>query len=366
MNEMQQDYLDAEVSEFTGHIRKDADMKGLALPEQVALKGRIDRHNRRHDRRFARRFVWGGSVAASICLLIVVGRYALAPTQTKTADFYSVMQSFESAADASGDVQLMLSDSRTINIEGDDTQLDYSEEGHVGINKSGKVEVPAEAGQEKTVFNQVTVPAGKRSMLILNDGTKVWINSGSKLVFPVNFEKNKREVFVEGEIYLDVVADAARPFTVHTKAIDVNVLGTKFNVSAYADEPDFQVALVSGEVEIRQNGDAKEILKPNQLFSYNGESRDFTVTEIDAQDYIAWKDGYYLFYSHELGAVFAKLSKYYSVRIQCDEKIGKLNCSGKLDLKDNLEDVFHSLEKAAPSIQILKASEREYNVIVKP
>jgi len=275
------------------------------------------------------------------------------------------MQRFKSETGTSNNVQLLLSNNKKIAIEGKEAQVDYSKKDSVDINKKEEVDKDKESVNEKIVFNQLVVPAGKRSMLTLNDGTKVWINSGSKLVFPVNFEKNKREIFAEGEIYLDVTHDAERPFIVHTKSIDLKVLGTQFNVSAYTDEPNTQVVLVSGKVEIRQNGDSKGILQPNQMFSYNEENHDFSTSAVNVTDYIAWKDGYYIFNSKNLGTVFTRLSKYYNVRFNCDDKIKELICSGKLDFKDNLQEVLSSLEKAAPTIKIQNISESEYTVIVK-
>jgi len=365
MKETSKEQSDGELLEFIKHIKKDSDMQGLSLSEQEELKERIDRKNKYYDQRFRRLWIWSGSVAASICLLFS-GWYAFSHFQTKTFDYAGVMQKFESGTEAAENVQLLLSKDKKIAIEGKETQVDYSKEGCVDINKKEKVEVKKEDKDEKTIFNQLVVPAGKRSMLTLNDGTKVWINSGSKLVFPVNFEKNKREIFAEGEIYLDVTHDPDRPFIVHTQSIDMKVLGTQFNVSAYTDEPNLQVVLVSGKVEIRENGNSKEILKPNQMFSYNKENHDFSTSPVNVTDYTAWKDGYYIFNSKNLGIVFTKLSKYYNVHFKCDEKINELICSGKLDLKDNLQEVLSLLEKAAPTIKIQNTSESEYTVIVKP
>jgi hypothetical protein len=365
MEEIKNDHRDAELLEFVKHIKKDSDMQGLSLPAQEELKNRIDRKNKRHDQRFVRLLVWSGSVAASICLILAAGWYMFSPA--RTIDYLSVMQSFKSDNLTSDDVQLLLSDNQKITIEGKETQVDYSNEGCVNINKNEKVDVKKEdARDEKTIFNQLIVPTGKRSMLTLSDGTRVWINSGSKLVFPANFEKNKREVFVEGEIYLDVTPDVERPFIVHTKAIDLKVLGTQFNVSAYTDQPDLQVVLVTGKVEIRENGNSKGILNPNQMFSLNEESHSSFISAVDVMDHIAWKDGYYIFHSKDLSTVFAKLSKYYNVQFKWDNKIIELVCSGKLDLKMDIQEVLNSLEKAAPTIKIKNISEREYTIIVKP
>jgi len=274
------------------------------------------------------------------------------------------MQSFKATDETTSDIHLILSNNQKISIEGQEAQIDYDEEGLVNINNKEKMKLSDGVDAEKIIYNQIVVPIGKRTMLSFNDGTKVWINSGSKLVYPVAFEKHQREIFVEGEIFLDVTPDPERPFFVQTGTIGVRVLGTQSNVTAYADHSDIQVVLVSGEVEVCREGHSNEILKPNQLYSFNEEKNTGQISMVDVLDFIAWKDGYYPFYSQDLGTVLSKLSKYYDVEFKWDAKLKGLSCSGKLDLKDNIQEVIGALEKTAP-IEINKTSEREYTVIIK-
>ena len=341
-------------------------MPELSASSQKELWRRIDKENKSNKRRRpVKLLVWSAGIAASICLFVVAGWYIFSHPQPESVDYAAVMQRFESMPDTSGDVQLVLSSNRKITIEGNETHLDYNEEGRININKKEKIEVNADIESEKNIYNQLVVPPGKRSMLTFNDGTSVWINSDSKLIYPVNFEKHKREIFVEGEIFLDVTSDTDRPFYVQTSLISVKVLGTQFNVSAYTDHSDCQVVLVSGKVEIQQHNTAMEILQPNQMFSYDDNKHEYSVSNVDVSDYIAWKDGYYPFYQQDLSTVLAKLSSYYNVQFSWDEKIKELNCSGKLDLKEDLQEVLSTLENTAPII-INKTSERKYKVIVKP
>jgi len=367
MEFIQMEDTDNILPEFIKHIQNDLDMPDLSISEQKELWNRIVRQNKHHDRRYVRLSLWCGSIAASICILVIAGWHIfLKPQpQTATVDYASVMQSFKQADETSENVQLVLSNNQKITIEGAEAHLEYEEEGWVNINKNEKREVENDKEAEQTAFNQLIVPNGKRSMLTFNDGTRVWINSGSKIIYPVNFSKQTRDICVEGEIYLDVIPDPKRPFIVHTSVLDINVLGTQFNVSAYSDQQDLQVVLVSGEVEIQKDGVSKEILKPNQMLSYNEKNHDFSISSVDVTDYVAWKDGYYPFYRQDLGAILSKLSKYYGVQFKWNEKVRKLSCSGKLDLKEDVQEVLTALEKTAP-IEIRKTSEKEYIVIVKP
>lgn len=361
----QSEHTENVLPELIKHIRKDSDMPELSAKAQKDLWMRIDHSNKYHDRRFVRLLVWSGSIAASICLLVVTGWYVLSSPQPATLDYAAVMQSFKTTENTSENVRLVLSNNQKITIEGKEAQLEYEEEGWVNINNNAKIEIEDYTENEKEVFNQLIVPADKRSMLTFSDGTTVWINSGSKLVYPIKFDTKKREIFVDGEIYLNVSPDPERPFIVRTSLLDVKVLGTQFNVYAYADQPDLRVVLVSGEVEIQQNGTSKKILAPNQMLSYTDQGQDFSVSTVDVSDYIAWKDGYYPFYHQDLSIVLAKLSKYYGVQFSWNDKVRELSCSGKLDLKENLQEVLTALEKTAP-IEIRKTSEREYIIIVKP
>ena len=347
-------------------IKKDSDMTELSFSAEKELWRRIVKENKAKKRRFIKFLVWGGSIAASICILVVAGWHILSSHQSQPAmvDFKRVMQSFKTVDETTGNVHLVLSNNLKILIDGQETLLDYNEDGRININNKEKIEAKEGVYNEK-IYNQLVVPAGKRSVLTFNDGTKVWVNSGSKLVYPVTFEKHQREIFVEGEIYLDVTPDPERPFFVRTSAIGVKVLGTQFNITTYADHSDFQVVLVSGEVEVFREGHSKEILKPNQLYLCNEGNSDCSISMVDTWDYIAWKDGYYPFYSQDFGTVLSKLSKYYDIQFTWSEKLNELSYSGKLDLKEDIQDVIKTLEKTAP-IAIMKISEREYRVNVKP
>lgn len=104
-------------------------------------------------------------------------------------------------------------------------------------------------------------------VLTFSDGSKVWVNAGTRVIYPTEFEKDKREIYVDGEIYIEVARDEERPFYVRTKDMNVRVLGTKFNVTAYESEPIRSVVLAQGCVQVETTQTPKAILAPNQMFS---------------------------------------------------------------------------------------------------
>ena len=151
-----------------------------------------------------------------------------------------------------GEIQLVLSD-KLIPISGQESQIEYDAKGTVAVNSEKIADVSlnsANSSKRLPEFNQLIVPNGKRSTLILEDGTKLWVNAGSRIVYPVTFADKKREIYVNGEVFLEVTPDKKRPFIVKTKEMDVQVLGTSFNVMAYETDESSSVVLVTGAVQV--------------------------------------------------------------------------------------------------------------------
>jgi ferric-dicitrate binding protein FerR (iron transport regulator) len=191
------------------------------------------------------------------------------------------------------------------------------------------------------------VPPGKRTVLNLPDGTKVWVNSDTRLIYPASFSHDMREIFVNGEIYIDVAKDEKRPFIVKTKDMEVRVLGTKFNITAYEEDDEKTVVLVSGSVQINtKNNNDSALLTPEQM--YVNEKGQTHITTVDTKTYTSWIDGIYFCKNLNLENILQRLSRYYGVEIACDPSVGKEIFSGKLDLKENLDSIFDGIAFAIP------------------
>lgn len=274
---------------------------------------------------------------------------------------YMALVTKNSDATVNSHVSLILSDEEQIVFEGELAVLAYDETGRITANEENLMHV-SEKEPDLLSMNQLLVPAGKRSMITFPDGTKIWINSGTQLIYPSRFSSSKREIFVNGEVYLEVTKDANRPFIVKTEALDVKVLGTSFNVKAYTGEEMTDIVLVSGKVEVNTLQQHETVtLIPDQLFAYNSETGSSKISRIDVEDYIAWKDGYYRFEGTPLHEVLQKLSDYYKIEVISDMQTDALLCSGKLDLKESLDDVLINLSKAIP-VEFIRENE---SVIIK-
>ena len=284
------------------------------------------------------------SVAALFILICSVGYWFL--TKETTPDLRDLASQTLKDIEITENVQLTFSNEKTIILEGKEPAVQYSDSGAVIVSRKNKVEEAEKEEVEAVGINSIVVPMGKRSVLTLSDGSKMWVNSGSKVVFPAVFEKGKREIFVDGEIYIDVVPDKNRPFFVNTRDMNVRVLGTSFNVTAYSADQEQSVVLVQGSVYIKAGKEVEAKLVPNNRFSYQEGKWD--LNSVNVNDYTSWKDGFYQYNSERIDAIVARLSRYYGITISCEEDVKNYTCSGKLDLKENITDVLHSLSKTAP------------------
>ncbi|MDX9881593.1 MAG: DUF4974 domain-containing protein [Prolixibacteraceae bacterium] len=161
---------------------------------------------------------------------------------------------------------------------------------------------------------EIVSPAGTRTHFDLPDGTKVSLNSNTRLKYKANFKKN-RQIALEGEAWFNVYHDVSSPFTVQTDVLDVKVLGTKFSVVSIEEENSVEVILEEGKVQLTGKGDSfSEILHPDQGFFYNKETRCGRIAGVDARYLTSWKDGVLVFRNEPLGEVTKKLGRWYNVK----------------------------------------------------
>lgn len=223
---------------------------------------------------------------------------------------------------------------------GNNAAIQYNADGTATINNE---EVDHKnVSEDKLAYNELIVPRGRQTSLTLGDGTKMWVNSGSKVRYPSSFGDTRRDIFVEGEVFLDVAKDKSRPFYVNTANFEVKVLGTSFNISAFSEDHNQSVVLVNGGVEVSVGARIVE-LKPSQMMSY--ENSVTNVQTVDVMDYVAWKNGWLQLNSMTLKELVAKLSRYYDRKISYDPAIGNLKCSGKLILFNDIETVLDVVRK---------------------
>ncbi|WP_294606864.1 FecR domain-containing protein [uncultured Bacteroides sp.] len=192
----------------------------------------------------------------------------------------------------------------------------------------------------------ITVPAGQRVNLDLPDGTNVWLNAGTKMQYPVSFMKDKREVILDGEAYFEVVHNAKSPFIVRTHAMDVEVLGTKFNVEAYSKRNIFEASLMQGRVKVKSPNNEKMAVVLLPHYKTTLIDRRLVVSNIDDYNVYRWKEGLYCFKNKPFARIMEDLEKYYDLKIQLDKKsIANVILTGKFRISDGLDYALRVLRK---------------------
>ena len=191
-------------------------------------------------------------------------------------------------------------------------------------------------------YQTLYVPAGRRAELILPDSTRVWLNAHSKLIYPVSFGKGNRQVELNGEAYFDVVHNEKQPFIVKTRQMDIQVLGTEFNVTSYSS--DFEVSLLRGCIEL-SSPSLSSTYKVKEKEHVKLKDNKLIVNNITDYDYFRWKEGLICFNNESVATIIEKLKLYYDIDIEThNKKFLNSRYSGKFRTKDGIEQVLKVLQ----------------------
>jgi len=211
--------------------------------------------------------------------------------------------------------------------------------------------LPDKRHQNNTNDLQVESPANSKTHLELGDGTKVWLNQGSKLIYPFRFEGKNRKVFLTGEAYFDVAHNKNVPFLVETNRIQVKATGTEFNVMAYPEDHLIETTLVNGKVILYdKNKNQIKSLTPNQSLQYDTRTNTYTTNPDNTEKNVSWKDGLLIFKNDSIGYIARKLSRWYNAEIiLTDERVEKYTCTATF-ADENLLQVLELLSLATAPI----------------
>lgn len=230
----------------------------------------------------------------------------------------------------------------------DGEQISLSEAGSETITIGG-VDIDNSNGilkfsdQNKTAtLNELHVPAGKDYEIVLSDGSKVFLNSETRLKFPFHFEGDKREVFIDGEAYFEVKGNEKKPFIVHTRLVDIVVTGTRFNVNTY-NKKAVRAALVEGKILLRTDNEKSMNLLPGFEVSTDND-KVFTTNRFDAEELLSWRTGLYYFHNQRLDELSSHIDRWYGVRVVFErEALKGYSVSGLME-KGRLEEFLKDLK----------------------
>jgi ferric-dicitrate binding protein FerR (iron transport regulator) len=170
-------------------------------------------------------------------------------------------------------------------------------------------------------YNILSTPRGGMYSVVLSDGTRVWLNASSSLRYPTTFTGRTRGVTLKGEAYFEVARDRSRPFTVVVNGMEVNVLGTHFNIMDYDDESAIATTLLEGAVKVNCGSDSIVLVPGQQSLLVRG-GKDMRVRNVDVEEAVAWKNGIFQFRSEDIKSVMRKVARWYDVDVRYEGEIG--------------------------------------------
>ena len=197
-------------------------------------------------------------------------------------------------------------------------------------------------------YNTLKIPRGGEYFLVLSDSTKVWLNSETTLRYPVQFAGDIRKVELTGEAYFEVTHNDKVPFIVTSGNQQVKVLGTHFNISSYAENENIYTTLVEGKVEVslESNPLAKIVLNPSEQSTINKTMNEIQKRKVDASQYVAWKDGRFVFQDQKLEDIMKTLSKWYDVQFVFNqEKLKDVKFTGNLERYADFSEILQKIER---------------------
>ena len=291
-------------------------------------------------------FLWTriAGYAALVVLMIAVGYVFMRRDQDKD-QAYVVEGNIEPGGKKA--ILVLGSDEKVVlGDEAEETLL----AGNTTVKKEGNTLVYGEKHAKETAgeYNRLITPRGGEYAVVLADGTKVWLNSASRLIYPVAFSGNTREVTLEGEAYFDVQRDEMKPFIVTTSLGKVNVLGTRFNVKFYPEEASVITTLVDGSVSFSNEEVIETKLSPGYQLVYDKGDTIVSIRAVNVNNYVGWQDNQLCFHGETLEDIMRVLARWYDVEVIFeDEELKQIEFSGNLDKYEDISKFFKLFELGA-------------------
>jgi ferric-dicitrate binding protein FerR (iron transport regulator) len=293
--------------------------------------------------------------AAAVLLIISAALYLIPDRPTNTAPIAVRMNAavMKDVLPANGTAILTLADGSTIVLDSANNGL-LALQGKNQLTKKGNQVMysPSHTQGQSVVYNELRTNKGKQYSLVLPDGTKVWLNAESSIKYPVAFVGKERTVFITGEAYFEVAKNPAMPFRVYiNEDMSVAVLGTHFNINAYADEPHIETSLSEGSIMVSR-GDSEKRLKPGQQLKTSKNGGIGKISEVDMEEVLAWKNGTFFFRDADIEAVMRQLSRWYNVQVTYKSGIPPGQFSGEIGRNLTLQQVLEGLADTRINFQI--------------
>lgn len=289
--------------------------------------------------------------AAAILLpLLLGGGFAWWYLRAPSPDIYAQMDS--AFPPGSQKAVLILSNGEELELEAGQLPVSLSDGDANITNENMRIAYTSERKERragKSVFNELRTPRGGGYQLQLSDGTRVWLNSGSSLRYPVSFPDSVRQVVLDGEAYFEVSHNGA-PFIVSTGNMNTRVLGTSFNVEAFSEDPAFKTTLVEGRVRVELLDQSSPvsggtILEPDQQATFLPSTGEISKTEVDASGFTSWMQGKLEFHNESLETVMKRLARWYDFEYGFENAAARdFHFSARLDKEESISSILMMME----------------------
>jgi len=301
------------------------------------------------------------AVAAAVLLLIGFGGYFLFNKQIR---YHIALSSLHSVPPGGNKAILTLANGKQIILTNTKNGM-VATQGNMIINKTANgqivytVAASSADSAAQLAYNTITTPNGGLYEVVLPDGSKVWLNSASSLKYPTVFKGKGRDVELTGEAYFEVAKNKNMPFTVHSNGQNVQVLGTHFNINAYADEQSIKTTLLEGSVKISNNTLNPQFLHPGQQSTINKGRPEIMITDADTSQAIAWKNGLFYFKDADVASIMRSLARWYNLKVEFDGQIPQRRFSGKIYRNVNAAEVLEIINYSAINYRVEESSDNK-------
>lgn len=282
------------------------------------------------------------AVAASVLVAIGIGTHVLFQKSDQSPVAVASKGSDDKEPGKTGAI-LTLSNGSKIVLDSAGNGL-LANQNNTAVSKKNGGVVYTAGSDAQAVYNTMTTPRARQYNLELSDGTKVWLNASSSITFPTSFSANERKVILTGEAYFEVAKDKKRPFRVSVNDMQVNVLGTHFNINAYDDEAAVNTTLLEGSVLLTEKG-KKVLLKPGQQAQKQKSGAIIVNDNVNLDEVMGWKNGVFYFDNASLQTVLRQISRWYDVDVVFEKGTPTRTFEGEIQRNLQLSQVLKILEK---------------------
>jgi ferric-dicitrate binding protein FerR (iron transport regulator) len=288
------------------------------------------------------RRIWYYAAAAAAAILVLVWfqDHEQQPVPAKITAAASIAPGTNKAV-------LTLANGSTVTLDSAGNQVITQGQTTV-LQKNGQLQYAAKGASTTVTYNTLTVPRGGQFNIILPDGSHVWLNAASSLRYPTAFNGSERRVSIQGQGYFEVSPNAKQPFIVQVNNMEVQVLGTSFDVMAYEDEKSVNTTLLQGAVKVNE-----QRLFPGQQAVLDPATGKITVRETDVDQVIAWKTGFFEFDNARLSDILRQLSRWYDIDISYNQPGNEKLLGGRISRSLPLSEILHMLEANGPVFELM-------------